>query len=136
MSASHQRPEEPDFEVRYRFFTPDEGGRQTGPPHQGSYRSDWAYDGDDISRTGIHMIWPEFIDDHGAILSPDAQVRVAGHARMWIVSPGMRTQVHQARIREGVRGYFMEGSRRVAEAVVTRIVALHANASSHATPVA
>src|SRR4051812_41788226 len=126
MSAHHERREEPDFEVRYRFLTPDEGGRQTGPPYQGSYRSDWAYDGDDISRTGIHMIWPEFVDDHGAVLPRDAHVAVAGHARMWIVSSDMRALVHQARIREGVRGYFMEGSRRVAEAVVTRIIALHA----------
>ena len=62
--------------VRYRFYTPEEGGRTMEPPYQGTYRSDWAYDGDDISRTGIHMIWPEFLGEDGLVLPDGAQVPV------------------------------------------------------------
>lgn len=46
---------------------------------------------------------------------------------MWVLAPEMRAWVHQHRIREGVQGFFVEGSRRVAEAVVTRVLALHSN---------
>jgi hypothetical protein len=116
----------PDFEVSYRFLSEAEGGRKTGPPFQ-NYRCDWAYDGDDISKTGIFAIWPEFLNLQGDVLPKEVQVSMQGRAMMWIVRPKMIEQVHGIRIKEGTKGYFMEGSRRVAEAIVTRIIGLHTN---------
>jgi hypothetical protein len=116
---------QPDFEVRYRFLTSEEGGRCTGPPFQ-HYRSDWSYDGDDPSK-GIYMIYPKFLAEDGSVFPEGVPVPVSGIATMWILSHDMRLQVHRERILEGVRGYFMEGARRVAEATVTRVIGLHTN---------
>lgn len=115
-----------DFEVRYRFFRAEEGGLRTGPPFQG-YRCDWAYEGDDLAKTGVYMIWPEFLDAEGVPLPDGERVPRSGQASMWILSGELRKQIHCRRIQEGTRGYFMEGSRKVAEAVVTRIVGLVTN---------
>jgi len=115
-----------DFDVRYRFLTPTEGGRSSGPPHQG-YRSDWAYDGDYIEQTGTYMIWPEFEDETGKVIPQGQPVPATGHARMWIVVDYMKESVHRRRIAVGVKGYFMEGSKRVAEAEVINIAGLAAN---------
>lgn len=129
MTYEKIRRHPPDFEVTYRFLTAAEGGRQTGPPGQ-HYRCDWAYDGDDIQKDGIFMIHPEFLTPEGDIF-PEfeiaGKVSNSGRATMWILVPEMRRTVHQRRLSVGTRGYFMEGSRKVAEAAVTRIIALHAN---------
>ena len=119
----------PDFEVRYRFLTAEEGGRRTGPPLQG-YRSDWSYEGDDVAE-GIYMIWPEFLAEDGSLFPENVPVSVTGHASMWIVSHDMRTRVHRLRIHEGIKGYFMEGGLKVAEAIVTRVIALHTNSDAN-----
>ena len=113
----------PDFEVGYRFLSEAEGGRKTGPPYQ-HYRCDWSYDGDDISKTGLYAIWPEFLDSDGQVFPDKIQISPTGKATMWIVSPKLTEQVHRFRIKEGTKGYFMEGARRVAEAVVTRVIGL------------
>jgi hypothetical protein len=73
-----------DFEVKYRFFTAEEGGRKTGPPYQ-TYRSDWLYEGDNVS-DGIYMIWPIFLDDKGNFLDTETQVPFEGTAQMFIVN--------------------------------------------------
>ena len=112
-----------DFEVTYRFYSPEEGGRKSGPPAQ-LYRSDWSYDGDDIAETGIYMIWPIFLDQNGSIIDPDVFVPSQGIAQMFIVNEEVRESVHARRLRPGVRGYLMEGDKRVAEAVVTRLLEL------------
>jgi hypothetical protein len=109
-----------DFEVKYRFLSSLEGGRLTGPPFQG-YRCDWAYEGDDIAKTGIYMIWPEFEDENGNILEKNIQVPVEGIAGMIIINKELKETIHRERIKVGVRGFFMEGGKRVAEAVVIRI---------------
>jgi hypothetical protein len=116
----------PDFEVSYRFLTEAEGGRKTGPPFQ-HYRCDWSYEGDDISKAGIFMIWPEFLDSEGRILSDEVRVPESGKATMWIIVPKMIEQVHGSRIKVGTKGFFMEGPRRIAEVVVTRVIGLHTN---------
>jgi hypothetical protein len=116
---------EPDFEVSYRFFSEAEGGRKN-PPFQG-YRSDWAYEGADISKEGIFMIWPEFLDSEGRVLSENVHAPETGRATMWIVVREMIEKMHGARIKVGTKGFFMEGGRRVAEATVTRIIGLHSN---------
>jgi len=112
-----------DFEVRYRFLTAAEGGRKTGPPAQ-MYRSDWSYGGEDITETGIYMIWPIFLDKDGEIVEPNTFVAAEGTAQMFIVDDELRDSLHAEKLAPGVRGYFMEGPNRVAEATVTRLLAI------------
>jgi hypothetical protein len=120
------RKHPPDFRVQYRFFTEAAGGRKL-LPFQG-YRSDFSYDGDDIKTTGIFAIHPEFEDENGnVILDKTKPVPIEGTARMWILFPEMRKLVHTNRIMLGITGYFMEGSRKVAEAEVIEILGLHSN---------
>ncbi|HLK60121.1 MAG TPA: hypothetical protein VKU00_26405 [Chthonomonadaceae bacterium] len=126
MSYADRSGHPPDFEVHYRFYRPEEGGRSSEQPFQG-YRCDWSYEGDDISLTGIYMIWPEFQTEEGLPLPDGTVVPIAGTASMWIVSHNLRVQVHRQRIKEGMRGYFMEGGRRIAEATVSRVIGLHSN---------
>lgn len=112
----------PDFEVRYRLLLED--GRQ----YYQRMRCDWSYEGDDISETGIYMIWPEFLALDGSVFPQDTPIPMSGMATMWIVSPEIRRQIHCSRIQLGVKGYFMEGGRRVAEAIVTEVIDLYSNA--------
>jgi hypothetical protein len=114
----------PDFEVHYRFLEAQEGGRSTGPPYQG-FRCDWAYDGDDISHTGMYMNWPEFKAENGNLVAVGERGPSSGSADMWILSHEYRERVHRKRIAVGAKGYFMEGSRKVAVAVVSRVIGLH-----------
>ncbi|TQK54200.1 hypothetical protein FB479_107191 [Brevibacillus sp. AG162] len=117
-----------DFRVKYTFFPEDAGGRK--PPFQG-YRSDFSYEGDDIKVTGIYAIHPEFEDEYGnVVLDNTKSVSRVGTARMWIVFPHMRELVHSNRIKIGVTGYFMEGSRKVASAEVIEVIGLHSNPTS------
>ena len=113
-----------DFEVRYRFLTAAEGGRKTGPPGQG-YRSDWSYEDKGIRDTGrLYVIWPIFLDETGKIIEPNTFVPMEGIAQMFILNDELRNSLHLGRIAPGVRGYFMEGPNRVAEATVTRLLAI------------
>jgi hypothetical protein len=115
-----------DFDVKYRLYKLEEGGRNQ--TFQG-YRCDFAYEGDDISQNGIYMIHPEFEDENGnVILNINEPVNRIGTARMWILVPQMREEIHKYRIRVGTKGYFMEGSRRVGEIEVIKIVGLETNA--------
>jgi hypothetical protein len=126
MNYAELRNHPPDFEVSYRFFTSSEGGRNSGPPFQ-HYRCDWAYSDDDITNDGIYMIHPEFTSSDHSVFAEGFPVPSSGTATMWILVPAMRADIHRNRVVVGVRGYFMEGSRRVAEAVVTRVIGLHTN---------
>ena len=114
-----------DFEVTYRFYTPEEGGR-VSPPRQ-HVRWDFLYDGDDPLKDGISMVWPEFISDAGDVL-PEGEVPYEGQARMFVVNPE-RVEFHRAHIKTGVRGYFVEGPHRVAECVVYAVLGLGAPGS-------
>ena len=115
-----------DFEIHYRFYTPSEGGRIAGPPHQ-HCQYDWSYEADDIEETGTYVILPEFVSG-GGVVHPEGQpVPWTGLATMWIVSPESRVLFHRNRLRPGAKGYLMEGTRRVAEATVTRLLGLFTN---------
>ncbi len=117
------RNREPDFKVKYRFYTKDEGGRKNCPGQ--GYRSDLSYDGDDIKIDGIFMVHPEFLENEFDVLMNDEiLVPETGFALMWILSDSMR-KFHQERANIGVRCYFMEGPRRVAEAEIVEILGLH-----------
>jgi hypothetical protein len=113
-----------DFDVKYRFFAQEEGGRASGSPGQG-YRCDWLYDGDNVRKTGIYMIWPEFEQEDGGIIPLGEHVPMEGTARIWIVNNELRNSIHRKRLKEGVRGFFMEGGQKVAEVCVTKIIGLH-----------
>lgn len=119
-----------DFRVSYQFFTEEEGGRRT-IPGQG-YRSDFWYDHPEHRGyySMVFMIWPEFEDVNGNVIEQtDRPVSKSGTARMWICDPERRIY-HGDKIKLGLTGYFMEGSRRVAKCEVIEIVGLHGNPKS------
>ena len=73
------------------------------------------------------MIWPIFLDEAGEIIEPSTFVPIEGIAQMFIVNDELRHSLHAEKLVPGVRGYFMEGSNRVAEATVTRLLAIRDN---------
>ncbi|MGG0176475.1 hypothetical protein [Gottfriedia acidiceleris] len=74
------------------------------------------------------MIHPEFEDNDGNVLLDDKiSIKQTGTARMWILSPEIREEIHKHKIKLGTKGYFMEGSRRVGEIEVIKIVGLFLN---------
>jgi hypothetical protein len=116
----------PDFLVKYRFYTKEEGGRETIVPYQG-YRSDFWYEHEDNKVNSLFMIHPEFLDEEGnIILYNDRSVPATGNALMWVKMPPMRPY-HIPRLKVGVKGYFMEGPKRVAECTVIEILSLATN---------
>ncbi|MES2981214.1 MAG: hypothetical protein V4727_02785 [Verrucomicrobiota bacterium] len=114
-----------DFEAQIRIYTEAQGGRKT-PPFNG-IRWDFAYEGDDIQKVGIFMIWPDFYDINGDSLTKDEPLPLDQilMARMTIVVDEMRDQIHKQRVEVGTRFYCHEGGKRVAEGSVTRITGLH-----------
>ena len=123
MKQLHQVPD--DFEAVIRIYTITEGGRQS-PPFNG-IRWDFAYAADPPAKD-LFMIHPDFYDEHGDSLPTDTPLPLSVElpARMLVISHEMREQIHRLRIREGVRFYCHEGSRRVAEGRVTRVTGLFA----------
>jgi len=123
------RKSPPDFRVKYRLYSEEEGGRKN-PTFQG-LRCDFSYDGDDIQKTGIFAIHPEFEDEFGnIILDKSLPVSNQGTACMWILFPEMRREVHVHRIVIGVIGYFMAGSRKMGQVEVIEILGLYTNAET------
>jgi hypothetical protein len=115
-----------DFRIEYRFYSIEEGGRQS-LPIQG-YRSDFWYDKENDAHIGmVFMIYPEFETESGEIILNDKIfVSSKGTARMWIVD-FKRRAYHRDNIKVGMKGYLMEGSRRVAECRVIEILGLTTN---------
>lgn len=74
------------------------------------------------------MVWPEFVSEDGSVL-PEGEVPMSGRAHMFIVAPERRA-FHRARVIEGVRGFFMEGSRKVAECEITSVLSLAAQSAA------
>jgi hypothetical protein len=109
--------------VRYRFIPHAEGGR-VQLPLQG-YRSDLHYDGEDMDRDGIYMIWPEFLDAGGSVISDEQSlVPPEGEAFMWILLFDRMKEYHRVRATPGRHCWFMEGSRKVAEARIIEQIGL------------
>jgi len=84
------------------------------------------YEEDEPAAEGVFMIWPEVVSESGAPL-PVGEVPKMGKAAMFIVNSDMRP-LHEARVAVGVRGYFMEGAKRVAEVEVCELLALNRGA--------
>lgn len=112
----------PDFRVRYRWLSQSEAEVRQGPFQH--MRCDFSYAGDDVRQTGVYMIWPEFEDSDGVRLPDSEPVPEEGTATMWIVNDAMREEVHRERVKPGVRGFFVIGSHRIAEAEITEVIAL------------
>lgn len=122
---SHRHQPE-DFKVLYRFLK-NEDGTYIQKPFQGM-RCDFAYDGDDVEETGIYMIWPEFENDLGEVITnKSTNINETGVARMWIAVPEMREQIHKSKAAIGTKGHFMVGGKQIAHAEIIEIVGLHTN---------
>ena len=116
----------PDFKVRYRFIPHAEGGRVQAP-YQG-YRSDLHYEGEDMQADGIYMVWPEFLNPDGSVVMEDEMlVAPEGDAYMWILMHKEMKEHHRKRAAVGRRCWFMEGTRKVAEAYITERIGLDQN---------
>jgi hypothetical protein len=111
---------EPDFRVRYRFYTAEEGGRWA-PVYQG-LRSDFWYSHEEHSKGMNFMIWPEFEDENGdVIIEKHTPVALTGTARMWIISKNF-IDFHRGKIRIGTKGFFKEGNKNIAACEVTELL--------------
>ncbi|MNI77249.1 hypothetical protein D3C73_1335290 [compost metagenome] len=76
----------------------------------------------------MRVIHPEFEDENGDIIINETRsVLESGNARMWIMFPKARAERHIHDIKVGLKGYFMEGPRRVAEAEIIEIIGLFTN---------
>jgi len=112
----------PDFEVPYKLYTADEGGRKT-PAYQG-IRWDFMYDD---HREILYIIHPEILNvATNESFASETPIPEFGKATMWIVSPQFQL-LHRQRIKMGTRGFFMEGPHKMAVCEVTRIIGLFEN---------
>ncbi len=115
----------PDFQVSYRLFSAEEGGRKT--PHFQHIRWDFSYEDEKVGKPNqVFIIWPEFVSDSGQILPEGEPMPKQGLADMFIVNPAFRA-FHSQHAKVGVRGYFREGSRKIALYEVVEILELHQN---------
>ena len=117
---SERSAREPSFEVSYRFLSEAEGGRKSAP-HQYT-RWDFAYEADGPLVHQAFMIWPEFIAPSGKVL-PEGEIPLSGRALMFILDDEL-WPFHRERISIGVRGFFVEGAKKVAECTVTEVLGL------------
>jgi hypothetical protein len=105
------------------FVLTRRGGRKK-LPYQG-YRSDIHYDGENIKIDGIYCVWPEFLDDSGeVILEDDVHVPCRGTAYMWILFFDEMWDYHAKNAIPGRKLWFMEGGRKVADAVIVEQIGL------------
>ncbi|TGE22399.1 hypothetical protein E5K00_19355 [Hymenobacter aquaticus] len=112
----------PDFRVSYTMYSAEESGRYNPAPQH--IRWDFRYDDKAIS-TSTFIIWPEILLPDGAMLT-DGPVPMYGLADMFIILPTSRA-FHQRHIKPGVRGYFVEGPRRMAVCEVIEVIGLFEN---------
>ncbi|MDP5191978.1 hypothetical protein, partial [Rheinheimera baltica] len=87
-------------------------------------RVDFLYDGDDPQIEGVHMIWPEILDENGKVI-PDTtpgNIPPKGYANMWVLSDERR-EYHRKRLKIGTKGTWWRGGR-VAYVTVVQVNAL------------
>lgn len=114
----------PDFEVEYELDVSPE--LKDIKLTQG-VRTDFLYEGDDPLSDGIHMVWPEFLEDEKIILDKRKEIPKSGKALMWILSPEAREKTHRQRIKVGTTGFFVVGQNKVAKVKVTKILGIFKN---------
>lgn len=106
-----------DFVVSYRWLP---AARQR--PFQGM-RCDWAYE-DPPNIVEAWMIWPEFLEDAGSVITEDRPIPLSGQAAMYVVDDTLRRDVHASRVRVGTTGHFVVGSTVIADATVISLANL------------
>ncbi|WP_413664862.1 hypothetical protein ACG1BZ_06240 [Microbulbifer sp. CNSA002] len=111
----------PDFVVRYKIDLSEEN--KNAKPGQGM-RVDFLYDGDDPQVEGIHMIWPEILDEDGRVIrdTTPGNIPNEGFANMWILSEERR-EYHHKRLKIGTKGTWWRGGR-IANVTVVQINAV------------
>lgn len=99
----------PDFVVEYEIDLCDE--LKDAKPGQ-AMRVDFLYEGDNPEVEGVHMIWPELLDEHGNIILDATPGKIAkrGNANMWVVDE-TRRPYHAERIKVGTKGVWWRGGR-------------------------
>ena len=110
-----------DFIVSYRLYSQEEGGRKI--TFQG-LRCDFLYQ-EDEAKIEIYIIHPTFLNEDGSIFEDEKPVLLLGRAKMWILSSEIKEKIHRSRIKVGIKGYFMEGARKIGEVVVDEVVGLY-----------
>lgn len=125
MYRLYQSRDPEDFQARVRFFPLDEGGRRSYP---NGIRFDFKYIDDEKN---IYMIHPDFYDLEGNSFSTEEflPLGVWLSARMYIIAPEMKEKMHRVKIQEGVEFYCVDGPRRVAKGIVSKVVGLNAKHS-------
>jgi hypothetical protein len=103
-----------DFYIRYRVIPESEGGRKNSAFQH--IRWDWVFEGDELPGN-LACIYPEFLNPDGSVFPPGQPVPHEGIAAMWIAQESRRS-FHLAKVAIGVRGYCMEGPKRVASAEI------------------
>ncbi len=111
MSINYKR--EPSFRIRYRFLTPEEGGRKQ-IPKQG-WRAAFQYAGEPMYQ--YYEIWPLFESSDGKLIPELAEVPESGIAQMFVLHEEEES-FHRERARPGVQCYLIEGGRPIAEAEI------------------
>ena len=121
MTRIYEKRDPEDFQARIRFFPLNEGGRRS---YANGTRFDFKYADDEKT---YYMIHPDFFDPSGNSLSTEEMLPLGIwlDARMYIVVPEMKEKAHRAKIREGIEFFCMDGPRRVAKGVVSKIVGLY-----------
>lgn len=115
----------PDLEVEYIMQPSVE--LADIKPYQGM-RCDFMYAENNLNDHAIYMIWPEILDAQGnVILDKTIELPQSGRAFMWAAYDEVRENVHQKRIKEGVCGYWMVGSKILAKVNVVKIIGLFTN---------
>ncbi len=68
------------------------------------------------------MINPEFINENEIPIAENIPIPLLGKSFMWVLDPEMRNEVHRKKMQVGTKGYFVEGSRKIGELFVEKIV--------------
>ena len=116
-SYSEERGNKPDFEIEYSWVSDSQR------PFQ-HMRSDFRYP-EVFGDEGIWMIWPEFINQSGDVIRNLETLSRSGRATMWILSREKEyLDIHKERLKVGLVGELVVGSRVLATAKVTKILGL------------
>jgi len=124
MYRLYQKRDPEDFQAKIRFFPLDEGGKRS---YANGIRLDFKYAEFADDKTNFYMIHPDFFDTDGNSLSTEEflSLGVWLNARMYILIPEMKEKVHRAKIREGIEFFCMDGHRKVAKGIVSKVVGLN-----------
>ncbi len=129
------------FEGRRHDFEADIAFLPLGPetrmaPSRNGYRWDFCF-ADDLDEEGrphrISHIWPELIDETGVPIPTDAPIEGHHHARMHVLVREA-VDLHRQRLAIGTKFYCVNGSRKIAEGVVTSLNPMEHSELASAAP--